>query len=231
MFKKLFTWARGIENNLDRAFGYDFSTPQARRRAWLHFQLIDHGFLRAYWTNFAEVAPGVWRSNQPSPRRIAKYKAMGFKTVLNLRGTKEHSPYYFERTACEDEGIELVSARMKARSMVGRRKLLHLLDTFETIDKPFVMHCKSGADRAGLASALYLMHIKGIHVSEARKQLGLRYAHVKAFQTGILDYMLDRYEADTAENPMPIRQWISTVYTRKSIIRGFDRQRGRIPSV
>lgn len=228
MFKKLFNWARGIENRLDLAFGYDFSTPAARRRAWLHFLLIDHGFLRVFWTNLAEIAPGVWRSNQPSPRRIAKYKAMGFKTILNLRGAKEQSSYYFERNACEAEGIELISARLKARSMVGRRKLLHLLDIFETIEKPFIMHCKSGADRAGIASALYLMHIEGVHVSEAKKQLSLRYVHVKAFQTGILDYMMDVYAADTAETPMPIRKWIETVYSQKSIIEDFDKSRGRI---
>lgn len=228
MFKKLFNWARGIENQLDLAYGYDFSTPTARRRAWMHFLFIDHGFLRAFWTNKAEVAPGVWRCNQPSPRRIAKYKAMGFQTILNLRGTKEHSPYYFERKACEAEGITLISTRMKARTALGRRRLLILLDTFETIDRPFIMHCKSGADRAGLASALYLMHIEGVHVSEAKKQLSLRFVHVKAFQTGILDYMLDRYEADTADKPMPIRTWIETVYTRKSIITGFDKLRGRI---
>lgn len=227
MFKKLFSTTRGFENKLDLAFGYDFSTPRARRRAWLHFLLLDHGILRGVWTNLAEVAPGVWRANQPSPRRIAKYKAMGLDTILNLRGTKEHSPYYFERTACEAEGINLISARMKARSMVDRRKLLRLLDIFETIDKPFVMHCKSGADRAGLASALYLMHIKGVHVSEAKKQLSPRYVHVKAFQTGILDYMLDRYEADIAKNPMPIREWIETVYSPKLINSEFDALRGR----
>jgi protein tyrosine/serine phosphatase len=228
MFKKLFTWARGIENNLDLAFGYDFSTSAALRRAWLHFLLIDHGFLRAFWTNLGEISPGVWRSNQPSPRRIAVYKAKGINTILNLRGTKEYSPYYFERKACEAEGVELISARIKARSLVGRRKLLRLLDIFETIDKPFVMHCKSGADRAGLASALYLMHINGVHVSEAKKQLSLRYVHVKAFQTGILDYMLDRYEADTAQTPMPIREWIETVYKRNVLIREFNALRGRV---
>ena len=35
------------------------------------------------------------------------------------------------------------------------------------------MHCKSGADRAGLASALWLLHVERRPVAEAMKQLSL----------------------------------------------------------
>ena len=38
-----------------------------------------------------------------------------------------------------------------------RRELLVLIDTLRSCPYPLLIHCKSGADRTGLASALYLM--------------------------------------------------------------------------
>lgn len=153
---------------------------------------------------------------------------MGMRTVLNLRGESRRSNYRFEQAACERLGLKLVNIRMKARDTVTRETLLELLEIFETIERPFVLHCKSGADRAGLASALYLMHIEGRSLQEARPMLSLRYAHVKRFQTGILDYILDCYERDTRDNPMTIREWIQTRYKRKTIAREFARLRGQV---
>ncbi|MGR3661323.1 MAG: phosphatase domain-containing protein [Paracoccaceae bacterium] len=212
-----------IENQL--ANSDMLSTPEGRFRARMYYTWVDHGFLRVFWTNFWKVSPGVWRSNQPSQRRIAKYKSKGINTIINLRGAKPISPYFFELQACEDLGINLISFSLSARKMNRREKLLGLLDAFETIDGTFLMHCKSGADRAGLASALYLMHIKGVHVSEAKKQLSFKYLHLRFPKTGILDYMLEKYQTDIESSPMPIREWIETVYDQKEIEAGFKAMR------
>lgn len=216
-----------IERRIDRALGYEFNTPRQRRRALWHFYWVDHAWIRSFWANLYEFAPGAWRSNQPSPARIKKYKEMGIKSVLNLRGDSRRSNYRFEKAACEREGLNLVNIRLKARAPVSRETLLDLLEIFETIEKPFLVHCKSGADRAGLASALYLMHIEGKSLAEAREMLSLRFAHVKRFQTGVLDYILDCYERDTKTNPMSIRDWIETCYRRKKITSEFALLRGQ----
>ena len=222
MFGKLFARWKSFEKSLDQSLGRDISTEQARRRAKWHFNIIDHGILRTFWTNLFEIAPGVWRSNQPSQNRLKQYKSMGIKTVLNLRGVTERSPYLFEEEACRDLGMTMVNHRLSARSLVRGKELLSLLDTFETIEKPFVMHCKSGADRAGLASALYLLHIEGASISEARKQLSFKYIHIRASKTGVLDHILDAYEADTKTDPMPIRDWIEKCYHPKRLQAAFN---------
>ena len=49
-----------------------------------------------------------------------------------------------------------------------------------------MMHCKSGADRAGLMAALYLLIAKQ-PAREAVKQLTWKYGHVKQAKTGVLD--------------------------------------------
>lgn len=221
MFQRFNTWLKSIETSLDRSLGYDISDEKSRRRAYWHLQLIDHGCLRKYWTNLHEIAPGVWRSNQPDGRRIRTYKDMGIKTVLNLRGTALRSPYLFEREACEEAGITLLTHTLSARSLVGRKEMLALLKTFETIEKPFVMHCKSGADRAGLASAMYLLHIEKTSIAEARKQLSFKYLHIKKSKTGVLDYLLDGYEEQTKSKPMTLRYWIKKHYRKSKLLAAY----------
>ena len=225
MFGKLFAWLKSLESRLDRKLGKDISTPSARRRAKLHFHLVDHGILRTFWTNLFQIAPGVWRSNQPSPKRLDVYRKMGIKTVLNLRGQTSRSPYLFEEVACRELGLKLINHKLSARKLVGKKELLSLLDTFETIEKPFVMHCKSGADRAGLAAALYLLHIEGASIKEAKKQLSFKYIHLSHTQTGILDQILKAYATDTRDAPMPIRKWIEKRYDKKRLQNDFAQRR------
>ncbi len=227
MLNKLSAKLKSIENGLGDKLGRSIDTPEARRRAYWHFHLMDHGVLRGYWTNLAEIAPGVWRSNQPSPWRLQKYQQQGIQTILNLRGASSNSPYLFEKEACDTLGLNMVNHSLTARSLVKPDDLLKLLDIFETIDRPFVMHCKSGADRAGLASALYLLHVQGAPISVAKKQLSFRFLHLKSFQTGILDHMLDAYEADIQSNPMPIKEWIETRYDQNNLIAEFNAERGK----
>lgn len=187
MAESLKTRFRRIENGLRDRFGRDISTPKTRRHAWWHFQLLDHAFLRVLWWNLEEIAPGVWRSNQPSPSRLRTYKRMGIRTVLNLRGEVRQSSYLFEKEACDELGLTLLDIKLSARQLVPREELLSLIDLMRHAEKPFVMHCKSGSDRAGFASVLYLAIIEERPIAEARKHLHWRYLHLSSTDTGILD--------------------------------------------
>jgi protein tyrosine phosphatase (PTP) superfamily phosphohydrolase (DUF442 family) len=150
---------------------------------------------------------------------------MGIRTILNLRGTKDGSPWLFEREAAQRLGMRMIDVRLYARKLVPAEDLLALLDIFETIERPFVMHCKSGADRAGLASALWLLHMEGAPIEAARKHLHWRYVHLDFTSTGILDHMLDAYALDTATTPLPIRTWIATRYKPRALTRSFRARR------
>ena len=201
--------------------GDPMETPAQKLRAHLHFQLTDHAFLRIFWTNMFQIAPGVWRSNQPSPARLRKMHAMGIHTVLNLRGKNKSPAYLLEAQTCKELGIELIDHSFAARSLFPSERYLALLDTFETIDKPFVMHCKSGADRAGLASAMYLIHIEGKTPDEAMQMMGLKYIHLKFTKTGILDAFLRAYRAAYNESGISLRDWLETAYDREAVYASF----------
>jgi len=227
MLHKLKSRLKSFEGNLRLSFGNDISTPEGRRAAVLHFNLMDHAFLRVLWTNQDEIAPGVWRSNQPSPKRLERVKALGINTIITLRGDAPMSHYLLEKEACDALGITLVTTSLSARALVHPNHLLKLLDLFDTVEKPFLLHCKSGADRAGLASALYLMHVEGVPVEEAAKQLSFRYLHLNNDSTGILDFMLQAYADDVKHTPMPIREWLSTRYDPAALTKAFEAKRGK----
>jgi protein tyrosine/serine phosphatase len=74
------------------------------------------------------------------------------------------------------------------------------------------MHCKSGADRAGLMSVLFRHFHQGWPIEEAIKELSLKYGHIKQADTGVLDAVFQRYLDDSAQRPMPFLEWVDTVY-------------------
>ena len=217
MFKTLKKGFKKLERAEVGQFGNDVTTPRTRRLAMWHFHLFDHAFLRGLWTNLYEFAPGAWRSNQPSPRRIAQYAKMGIKTVLSLRGDKDVSYTLLEKQACAAHGLNLViTQKAGARNALKGADYVEQIDILASLEKPFVIHCKSGADRAGMAAALYLMHCEGASIEEAKKMLSWRFMHLKSTKTGILDYILRLYEKDVEENgPIPIRDWFLTRYDRE----------------
>lgn len=215
MLDRFLTWFEQIERRLRRSFGDDISTPAKRRQAWWHFQLFDHAFLRVPWTNFDRVAEGVYRSNHPGPKRLERYKRRGVRAVLNLRGEDGYSPWLFEKEACDRLGLKLYVAKIYARKAPRRAEVVHLIDTMRVIERPFVLHCKSGADRAGFASVLYRAIIEGVPVEEARKQLALKYIHLDWTATGIVDHIIDMYQARNAESPIGMEEWFRTEYDHK----------------
>ena len=119
--------------------------------------VFDHGMLRKLWRNEHEVEGGVWRSSQPDPGMVRRLAGRGFKAILNLRGATEYGSYLLEREACRAAGIELVDFKLTSRSLPSREEILALDAIFARLPRPFLMHCKSGADRAGFAAALYLL--------------------------------------------------------------------------
>lgn len=218
LFKRITTW----ERDLRKSFNTDLSTPENRRRAHIYNLWFDHAVLRGIWTNQFEIAPGVWRSNHPTHKRFAKLKAQGFKSILNLRGAGGAAHYLTEQESCAKLGLTLVDVRLNARNAAPRKDIQAVIDAFRSIERPFMMHCKSGADRAGFAAAIYLMVIEGRPVSEARGMLSLRFWHVKQSRTGVLGYILDLFEARHAETGIGFEEWIQTEYDNKAVQRDFE---------
>ena len=218
-FKKLGNWERETR----AYYNTDLSTPENRRRAHIYNLWFDHAILRKVWTNFWPVAPGVYRSNQPTHERFVKLKAMGIRTILNLRGAAGAAHYLVEEESCRKLGLTLVNCTLHARFAAPRDDILAVIRAFREIEKPFVMHCKSGADRAGFASAIYLLVIEGQPLEEARKMLSVKYVHLKWSRTGILGFIFDQYAARNGADPISFEDWVAKEYDQEAIQAEFDR--------
>jgi len=177
---------------------------------WLDLMLVDHGFIREIYLNMHEVAPALWRSAQPSPGAIRMLAMRGIKTILNLRGPRACGSYILEKRACERLGIKLIDMPFDSRGAPSAARVEGAAAVFRAIEYPALMHCKSGADRAGIVSALYLILHEGKSVGEARRQLALRYGHVRQARTGVLDHFLNAYEADRLKTGRSLLEWVKS---------------------
>lgn len=133
------------------------------------------------WTgNFATVVAGeVYRSNQPTPDRLAAYVAdHGIRTVLNLRGASPGADWYeAERKAAADLGLTLIDLPLSAGRELTRDQAETLLATLRDAPKPLLIHCRSGSDRTGLAAVVYQAMVARIDEETAERQLSIRYGH------------------------------------------------------
>ncbi|MGD9784246.1 MAG: sulfur transferase domain-containing protein [Hyphomicrobiaceae bacterium] len=189
-----------------------------------HFELyfIDHGIFRSLYLNRHRLSREAWRSAQPAPRHIARFARLGVRTIVNLRGERDCSSYWLEREACERHGIRLVNYQVRSRAAPSVQEIRGAAKLFDEIEYPVLMHCKSGADRAGLMSALFCYMREGEPIELARQQLSLKFGHIKQADTGILDYFFERYLADNALNPMPFMEWVETVYDPVELKQSFQ---------
>ena len=216
-YRSFQTWKRDFR----QTGGADIATPAGRRRAVWHTHLADYAFLRRRWTNLHPVAEGVWRSNQPGRNRYGQFEALGLKTIINLRGQQNFASVRFEQEACDRLGITLHHLSLKARKLATGAEYVALLELMQRAPKPLLIHCKSGADRTGLAAALYLIDRQIVPLEAARRQLSFRYLHWKIAEAGVLDALLEAYARDIRDQPQPIREWLLTRYDRHAIAAGF----------
>lgn len=189
---------------------FDLTTPEGRKRARRDYMWNDHAFLRLRFQNAHWISDELVRTNQPSPEQLAGWKARGIKTIINLRGGFDGSFYVLEKAACEELGLKLVDFTITSREVPSRARVLGARDLFEAVEYPALMHCKSGADRAGIMSVLYMHFRKGQPIAEALDQLHLRYLHMKAGKTGVLDYVFERYLAEGEPAGLSFVEWVES---------------------
>lgn len=196
----------------------DLATAEGRSRARYELTWGDHGFLRARFRNLHQISPEMYRANQPSPEHIARYaKELGLKTIINLRGKSPKGYYLLEKEACEQHGVELVDFQVFSRDTPTPESILAARDLFDRIAYPALMHCKSGADRAGVASVLYMHFRRGLPIREAKEQLSFKYLHIRAGKTGILDFVFDRYLEMGEPAGLSFVDWVTTAYDREAL--------------
>ena len=215
--RKVGEWRSGIVNatpdkvrpSVDRLFDY------------LDMIFVDHGIFRIMYANRFEIADGVWRSSQPWPHQVRYYAKKGIRTIVNLRGERDCGSYRLEVEACRKHGIELVEYKLRSRAAPQPEHVKGFEAFFGNLEHPILIHCKSGADRVGFASALYLHLLRHTSIDEAQKQLQARYGHFKHASTGILDHFFEQYSKYAKDNPVSLYEWVDGPYDRMELKASF----------
>lgn len=149
--------------------------------------------------NFHAVIPGeLYRSAQPSESDLARYvHDYGIRTVVNLRGSNPGSDWYdHERSAVASLGITQLNFRMSARQDLDQADAETLIGLLRSAEKPILIHCRAGADRSGLAAALYVAAISKGSEMAAELQISPLYGHlpIPLMSTYAMDRTFEKLE-------------------------------------
>jgi protein tyrosine/serine phosphatase len=132
-------------------------------------------------TNFHPVIAGeLYRSSQPSASTIAQLqKQYGIRTIINLRGDNSgHRWYDAEIAQAKELDINHIDFRMSSRHELSQEQAAQLVQLMRDAPKPLLIHCQAGADRTGLATALYLAAIGKSSERVAEAQMSIYYGHI-----------------------------------------------------
>ncbi len=172
--------------------------------------------------NFHAVVAGhCYRSAQVSAAALERLiHDYDIHTVVNLRGDNVGVDWYEdEKTTTQRLGVDMVDVGLWAYHPPLVEELQRLVDTLATAQEPVLVHCYNGGDRAGLASACYLLLRTAAPLDEAKRELTLRYGHNPYGQARCHDRLLEKYGRwlrglGATHTPALFRQWVHEKYDR-----------------
>jgi len=147
--------------------------------------------------NFHKVDNNVYRSAQLFSFNMPYYiEKHGIKSIINLRGKSQKDWYKDELKIAKKYNIKHFDYGIGDREVQSIEKMDKLVELIKNAPKPLLIHCKAGADRTSLASALYLLKVKKDF--NAHKEISIKYGHfpwlgskTKAMDESYFRYIFD----------------------------------------
>ncbi len=158
--------------------------------------------------NFHVVEPGiVYRSAQLGDAHLREAVLRNkIRSIINLRGPYPDAAWYRrEIVLAETLGVKHYDFPLSATRTVDFDRMSQLLALVRLAPKPVLIHCQSGADRSGLASALFEYAVMLRKPEEAAEQLSLWYGHFPYLwsRTGAMDESFGAFVRTRGPNTPP----------------------------
>ncbi len=141
-------------------------------------------------TNVYEVTTNLYRGAQPTAEGMKQLKAMGIKTVINLRVL--HS----DRDEVAGTGLKSVRFEMEPWHAEEDEVVKFLKVVSDTNNLPAFVHCQRGADRTGTMCAMYRIVVCGWTKQQAIEEMREGGFHFSPVWQNLVDFI---QKADVAE--------------------------------
>ena len=145
------------------------------------------------WTgNVHTIEPNVlYRSGQLDGDELdALVGKDGIRSILNLRRINlADADQRSENLVVAADGLDFYSIPISANKEPDMATMKKIVEVMRTAPKPMLVHCRGGADRSGLAAALFEYAVQGQPVDKAIEQLSFIYGHFPWLwsRTGAMD--------------------------------------------
>lgn len=117
-------------------------------------------------SNVGRVAPGVLRGAQPGREGYATLKAMGVKTVIDMRTSES------EQKQVEAAGMRAIAVPIEMSRKGLKEKVEQVVELMsDPANQPVYVHCRHGQDRTGIVVAAYRMKQQGWSLADAEAEM------------------------------------------------------------
>lgn len=147
--------------------------------------------------NFHPITAGeAYRSAQMDNDELAYYiKKYKIRSILNLRGKNPDETWYKdELKVSARNNVTHYDLALSATNEPGPKDIRDLMNVFSNAPRPLLLHCKAGADRSGLAAAIWKVVVDKESKAEADKQLSIVYGHIPMGGTEAMDNFFRKWD-------------------------------------
>lgn len=152
--------------------------------------------------NFHPIVEGeAYRSAQVDAEEINHYKTKyNIQSIISLRKKRPGADWYeTEIRESQQLGITYIGFPMDSGEELSDEEVAELIGIMKSAPKPLLIHCENGANRTGLAAALYMAGVKQVDPEKADNQLSMKFGHIplgifdsKAMSETFEDYRNDK---------------------------------------
>lgn len=142
--------------------------------------------------NIININDQLGVQGQLTPEQLQPLKDAGFKSVLNLRSSDEEGFLHDEKRLAEVAKLEYLNIPVNP-AKIDSKLILQLMQDIDRLEKPTLIHCKSGM-RAGLMALLYIASRQKMSAHQALemgKELGFNFETNPQFKQIIESFLSD----------------------------------------